>query len=145
MVAMTKPSRRFFRNPAAFGLVEIAISLGVVSFALLALVGLAVVGLNSSRAAQEDTVVASLARNAVSELRSLGYAQLSALSSTNFYYTYDGARASGPEGEAYYECQARFRPPSGGEPLRHVVLEFSWPCQGSKNNGVSFSTSLAEF
>ena len=139
--------RPFVRTRSrAFGLVEIAISLGVVSFALLALIGLTVVGLNSSREAHEDTVVASLARHAVSELSSLNYTNLAALSTTNFYYTYDGAVTNASADSVYYACRVNFKTPAttAPQPMRQFTLEFSWPQKAANTNVTVFSSSIAE-
>jgi len=144
MTGLAIPSSEGAPN-GGFGLVEIVISLGVVSFALIALVGLTMVGLNSSRAAQEDTVVASLARNAVAELKTLGYTRLSTLASTNLYYTYDGAVTNATAAEAYYKCDIRIQSPSGNTPLCNLIVNFSWPLHAANSNVSTFSSSIAEY
>lgn len=130
-----------------FGLVEIAIALGIISFALLSLLGLMAVGLNASKTAREDTVVASLARNVLANLKTLNYAQLSALGSTNFYFTYDGAATNSASSSAYYECRARILMPSQAMLSRSVdvVLDISKPYRSAQTNGTTFSSSIAEY
>jgi uncharacterized protein (TIGR02598 family) len=53
-----------------FSLVEITLALGIVSFALLSVIGLLAVSLNGSRASASDTVIASSAAGLLNELRS---------------------------------------------------------------------------
>ena len=130
-----------------FGLVEIAIALGIVSFALLSLIGLMVVGLNASKAAREDTVVASLSRNVLANLKTLSYPQLATLSTTNYYYTYDGVATNSVAGSAYYECKAAIFPPSqaGLSKSVDVLINISRPYRAVQTNGTTFSSSIAEY
>lgn len=50
------------RSQKAFSLVEVAISLGIISFVLLAIAGLMSVGLDASKSAQTDTILAASSR-----------------------------------------------------------------------------------
>lgn len=113
--------------PAGFGLVEVAMSLGIVSFALLALFGLMSVGLSSGKTSREDMICTGLAMTAFSELRGLPFVDLP--TGTNFYFTYEGGRLS-TSNNAYYECAASVSDstlPSDFGYLRRVRLEIVWP------------------
>lgn len=59
-----------FRLPAgqAFSLVEIVLALGIVSFCLVALMGLFSVGLNASKQAADDTTIASMTAQILGEV-----------------------------------------------------------------------------
>ena len=60
----TKP-----HHPQGFTLIEVALALGVAAFALVAIIGLLPVGLQSNQASLEQTVAAALAANVVADLR----------------------------------------------------------------------------
>ena len=62
---------RFPASPrAAFSLVEVTLSLGIIAFCLVTLVGLLPVGLNSNQAALQQTAAAAIAQAVVADLRS---------------------------------------------------------------------------
>ncbi|EDY20612.1 hypothetical protein CfE428DRAFT_1809 [Chthoniobacter flavus Ellin428] len=54
---------------SGFSLVEVALALGIAVFALVAIIGLIPVGLNSNQASSEQTVAAGLAAGLVADLR----------------------------------------------------------------------------
>ncbi len=60
---MTSPTRS--HRPAGFSLVEVTLALGLVSFVLVALLGLFASGLNSNRASSVDTAVGQIVRDVV--------------------------------------------------------------------------------
>ena len=61
---------------AGFSLVEVVLSIGVVAFAMVALLGLLAVSTNSSRSSDEDTSVAAVAREVMTQMRSVPYSTL---------------------------------------------------------------------
>lgn len=69
----------------AFSLVEVTIALGLVSYALLALMGLFTVGLTSSRDSSVETALSQIALHAASKYSS----------STNVSYNYSGIPSQG--------------------------------------------------
>lgn len=109
-----------------FSLVEVAIALGIVSFVLLALLGLFSVGLNAGKDSQLDTVQAAIVHRMLSEFRT---ADFDTLAETNALFDYAGqAGTSSP----YFECKATFSLPAGLEPavtshLRRVRVEIRYP------------------
>jgi Tfp pilus assembly protein PilV len=61
-----KKSRRI---SAGFSLVEVALALGVAAFALVAIIGLIPIGLNSNQASSEQTAAAGLSAEIIADLR----------------------------------------------------------------------------
>jgi hypothetical protein len=57
------------RSSAGFSLIEVALALGVAAFALVAIIGLIPVGLNSNQASSDQTAAAGLAAGIVADLR----------------------------------------------------------------------------
>lgn len=113
----------------AFSLVEIVIALGLVSFAIVALLSLLSVGLKSSRQAEEDTRIAEMGG---SVLARLSYQNPLPLGGTNLFFDADGKEVLSSS-SAFYECAAAFRSPteielpSVGSNVFLVTLTFSWP------------------
>ena len=54
---------------AGFSLIEVALALGVAAFALVAIIGLIPIGLNSNQTSSEQTAAAGLAAGIVADLR----------------------------------------------------------------------------
>ena len=59
-----------------FSLVEVVLAIGVIAFAMVALLGLLAVSTNSSRSSDEDTSVAAVAREVMTQMRSVPYSTL---------------------------------------------------------------------
>lgn len=132
-----------------FGLVEIAISLAIISFALVSLIGLMAVGLEAGKASREDTMVAALIRSEVTKLASQGYTNITG--ATNFL-NFEGMPTN--ETEAYYLHVTKVRPaddpglPAGvRERATNVTLQFSWPYKrsGKMLNEQVFTTTITEY
>src|SRR2546423_12328016 len=109
----------------AFSLVEVVLALGVISFALLAIIGLFPTALQSGRASIQETRANHLAQQIFSTLRSQAFsaANLSLLGEnstvdlstentasgtpgTLLHATYDGSFVTGAD---YFTIQLRFR------------------------------------
>src|SRR5687768_8134911 len=73
-VALAAASRR--RKRAGFSLIECALSLGVVGFGFVALVGMIPVGLNTFRSAIDATVGAQIAQSLLTEVRQAKFSEL---------------------------------------------------------------------
>ncbi len=87
---------------------EIALSLGVVSFGVVGLIGLLAASFDSSRASDEDTLVASMARQVVAELRVIPFDTLNpgvanATGPQPFYFDHEAHRLPSGTG-AIYQC-----------------------------------------
>lgn len=83
-------SPRSFRSAAGgFSLVEVMLALGVISFAIVSLLGLLTVSSASSRYSEEDTAIAAIARQVDTELRNTLTANLPTAGAT-WYFDNDG-------------------------------------------------------
>jgi len=103
-------------------LVEVALAMGILAFALVALVGMMSVGLNAGRQANNDTQVATIARAALAEFMSSGYG---ALTDTVFFFDHSGKRVAS-EADAYFRCEFAVGEPPGRGGLP-VTMTFKWP------------------
>ena len=133
----------------AFGLVEIAMCLGIVSFVLLALLGLMSVGLDAGKASGEDMTAASLGMSTLAELRAIPYASLPPSATT--YYAFDGVRTNSATG-AHYQCVTEISAsqlPQEGQPdhSKRVKIEITWPVSApvAKRQTNLFETHLAAY
>ena len=110
----------------AFSLTEIVIALGILSFALVAIIGLLNVGLRSSNDAHVDTIKAATVRSILSSVRTN---QQASYSGETRWYKFDGSTNGGAT-DAYFECViATNAPPSAISAQRMVGLrvEFRYP------------------
>ena len=129
----------------AFSLVEVVIAIGLVSFALLALVGLLMTGLRSSRESGEDTSLAFCTETAQELLRAEGFAHAStnaayAAATPAFYFDSAGILQTDTNGiplaaansESQYGCTVTRRAPAVA-PVQATTnllicqLQFVWP------------------
>lgn len=139
--AMGIPSHR------AFSLVEITMALGIATFAILAIAGLLVVGLNQSRDAAQDTNVRSITKTLTTALRASD--DVTTVGPT-MYFDSDANQVTQP-GEAFYECTISLVPtPSGSvfddidsSHLSCVQMEIQWPYGAPQPNKVVRHTSIA--
>jgi uncharacterized protein (TIGR02598 family) len=92
----SRPAKR-----CAFTLIEIAIALGIVSFAVVGLIGVLSVSFDTSRASNQDTIIASMARQVSAELREQPFANLTPGSQKAIYFDNDAHRLESSEGAVY--------------------------------------------
>lgn len=107
----------------AFSLTEVVIALGIVTFTLVAILGLMGVGINASRQSSDDTVLAAMTSYVLGELRGSG------AMSNSFFFDQGGAPL-GNGTNAIYRCEAAPSAPeiSGlSTNFRKVRLVFTWP------------------
>lgn len=86
-----------------FSLVEVVLALGVISFAIVSLLGLMTVSTGASRLSDEDTVIAAIARQVDTELRNTTFANLPA-TGTAWYFDNEGHHLTTAAG-AIYQCK----------------------------------------
>ncbi|CAN5452969.1 hypothetical protein BH09VER1_BH09VER1_36210 [soil metagenome] len=107
----------------AFSLVEVTIALGVFAFAIISLVGLLSVGLQTERLAHQDTAISNIVSYVLSDLRGSKYATITGdttnVTKTNFtrWYQFDadgafllsGTTTASPAAQAssFYLCTAQ--------------------------------------
>lgn len=113
------------RSRAAFSIVEVVLALGVIGFALLAIIGLLPIGLQSGRASIQETRATHLASDVFTTLRSQPFtaASLSLLGGSStinlmtentaqgsqgplLYADYEGRFVGAPD---YFKIEIRFR------------------------------------
>ena len=91
---------------AGFTLIEVVLALGLASFALLALVSLIPVALESSHHAQEITRISKAFQQVTSDLTQGQFANIASIAAatagtTNFYFDYDGNQKQPGTATAY--------------------------------------------
>ncbi len=156
VVERSRP-RKVHARHGAFTLVEIALALAVISFALLALLGLISVSLQASKNANHDTQIALASEYALSLLTSQPYATLAGASATTNYFDYQGAPTtqSSVTDPAVFNCiiqtsttnMAPFSWANGNTNLIAVELTFTWPGQTNTtgNNAKTIWTSISAY
>jgi uncharacterized protein (TIGR02598 family) len=113
----------------AFSLVEVVVALGLVSFVIVALLGLLSIGMKSSRQAEEDTRIAGMGSSVLALLRNV---ESLPAGGTNLLFDAEGNETTNAAA-SFYECAASFRVPADSEipgvgtNAVVVVLRFSWP------------------
>jgi Tfp pilus assembly protein PilV len=147
------------RSRQAFSLVEVALALGIAAIALVAIIGLIPVGLNSNQASSEQTAAAGLATGIVADLqatpieipavekKSLRYQvplPVSGSASHCLFLQEDGALAGGLDANAEATLDPRYRAtlfitaPAGATQKSATLVRVlvTWPAmadpQGSK-------------
>lgn len=91
----------------AFSLIEVVLALGIVSFAMMAVVGTLPVGLRSSQQSRSQIAAANIARQIQGDLQQISFQNNSSdaltiekLPDNPFYFSQDGTRSE--ERDAYY-------------------------------------------
>ena len=69
-------SRRALRGSRGFNMVEIALAIGIIGFALVSILGLFAVGLNASRDTADDSMASLLVQAVVADRRSTPYSSI---------------------------------------------------------------------
>lgn len=130
---MTSP-----RSQSAFSLVEVSIALGIVSFCLVALIGLLPAGINNNRSSNEETAAVNLLTAVVSDLRSTAKTAaasprfgISTTSSTTLFFAEDGTPGSADQSR--FRVQTTLTAPSANQDqtatVGHILV--SWPAAQS--------------
>lgn len=107
-------------------------ALGILSFALLAIIGLLNVGLGAGKSAQIDTVQATVARSVLSSIRTN---TLGNFSGTVSWYTFDGAATN--ESGAFLRCEVSTNAPPptvAASNMVTLVLNFQYPVSAPLTN-----------
>lgn len=136
----------------AFSLVEVVIAIGLVSFALLALVGLLVTGLKSSRESGEDTSLAFCTETTQALLRAEGFAEVSTTtayapgdSTPDFFFDSSGNLQADSAGvpldiqnaDSLYGCIVTRSAPLQSQATTNLLvcqLKFTWPLAAPATN-----------
>lgn len=81
------------RSPAplrAFSLIEVVLALGIISFALVSIMGVTCVGFKSFQQAISTTVETQIVQGLANQLQQTKYTSLSVAGNTNYYFNYEG-------------------------------------------------------
>jgi uncharacterized protein (TIGR02598 family) len=155
-----------------FSLVEIVLAMGVLSFSIIAMLGLLSLGVNSSKNSFDESMIAAMAREALASLRQQRFGNnalfnnLAAGSAETIYFDINGVRLqqngadmdkpSAMASGAIYQCTVtavsgtdRLGPAPaamGSTPcLLDLVLTFQWPISNHTTNSYSLRTSIARY
>lgn len=107
-------------------------ALGILSFALLAIIGLLNVGLGAGRSAQVDTIQSTVARSILASVRTN---TPGSFSGTTTWYTFDGVETN--ESGAFLRCQVSTNAPPPSIPAANMVslvLNFQYPVSAPVSN-----------
>jgi len=104
--ATSTPSR--LKSRQAFSLVEVVLAIGVVSFAMMAMVGVLPIGLRSAQESHSQVAMANIARQLQGELQQISFRSdstnpltISSLTNTPLYYTLEGMKTASVA-DSYY-------------------------------------------
>lgn len=114
----------------AFSLVEVTIALGIVSFALISVLGMMPVGLSTMRAAMDQTTEAQISRRISGEMMLTPFSRLDTwVSNSPLYFDDQGGLQTALDQDTRYT----------------VVLRRGVPVFPGSSNAVNLSSSLATF
>jgi uncharacterized protein (TIGR02598 family) len=111
-------SKRKASSPVrAFTLVEVVLALGVVSFAMISMMGLLTVGLKTFHEAINATTESEITQRLANELALSKYSSLSTSSLSNYYFTQEGIQTNSANAIYYatVSAPAKLNVP-GGDP-----------------------------
>ncbi len=138
----------------AFSLVEIALALGIVSFALAGIVGLLSATLQTSRSSMDDLLVSEMTSNFVNSIRKQDFTNISS-NPTNVFFDMSGKMINGMDTStglisnvtaptavaqgAVYVCTAQVTSDAaleadGAPNLWNIRLMFQWPAGTPSTN-----------
>lgn len=134
------------RSFSAFSLVEVVLAIGVVSFSVLATVGLLSVASDTNKNAKDEASTARLASNEFERLRSLSSATFSTYYpnySTRYYDSNSTDLGTTKTAKAVYELHIQFSTPQNGTADALLNAEVRYPAQApAANQSVSRFTVL---
>jgi uncharacterized protein (TIGR02598 family) len=129
----------------AFSLVEVVLAIGVVSFAMMAMLGTLPVGLKSSQQSRGQVATANIARQLQGELQQISFAGASqdtltveTLADQSLYYSLEGTKTDA--GSAYYVANFAVTnvalPGLSIDPsrARNVTVTLSYPANASEGD-----------
>ncbi len=151
----------------AFSLVEMAIALGIVAFALTAIVGLLSATLKTGKSALDDMLVSEMTSDLVNTLRKQSFTNISS-NATNVFFDIAGKRVNPVDATtgvisnlttataisqgAVYMCSPTVRSDTNMEGtnsfpnLWRITLAFQWPVTtGSTPNQKSIHAEIARY
>lgn len=97
---------------SGFSLVEVTIAIGIVSFALVTLLGVVPVGLIATQDAMRQTARSQIIKQISSDLGMMPFAKLGGYLGSNQYYDYNGCRSVGTNERIFVATMTNALPPS---------------------------------
>lgn len=110
------------RSKAGFSLVEVCLALGVFAFAILSVVGLLVIALDTSRETQRDSTLTSIIRTMDVDLRTA----TTSTAQTKYYDTY-GKPVPAAQGTYQVSLNPATYTPMNGAPIKLWSATISYP------------------
>lgn len=128
------PSRQPELRKLGFSLIEVVIAIGIVSFAMMAILGLFSVGLQSNRESAEDTTLALMSQQMNAWSRSQPFTNLTA-SNTVFFFNAGGELTRTANGDpattagidSHYSCTISPQTNSVSTNLIYLQSRYEWP------------------
>ena len=129
----------------SFSLVEVVLAIGIVSFSVLASVGLLSVGNDTNKRARDEGFAAQIAANEFSRIRSLGAATFPSSIPTTFPARFfDGdMKETTTTAQAAYELRVDLVVAPGGTADAVLNAEVRYPPQSTNPNIIRFTTLIA--
>jgi uncharacterized protein (TIGR02598 family) len=123
-----------------FSLIEVVIAIGVMAFAMTAMIALLSVGMTSSRDSTSDTTLGDMATFMLNNMRATNAATnwVDGTTTTNYFDESGGYLTDSPT-NAFYRCQSTLSRSAAtnsnyGNQLWEVSLIFTWPPPFSSTN-----------
>ena len=113
------------KRQRAFSLIEVVIAIGIMAFAMTAMLSLLAVAMRSDKQSGSDTALSEMSRQVFNNLRALPYSTLPA--ATNYYFDLDGAPCA--QTNANYTCVVTVTNDSAvaSGNLTQIQMQFTWP------------------
>jgi len=160
-----QPALRTSRARAGFSLVEVAVALGIISFALVAIFALIPVGLTSSQTAIAQTGANDILSAVFTDLRATpptapvgqsattqrfqipipAAAATTSPASAIFYFDSEGQAKSYVQANSRYRLSVAFLPNTNARAATLAFLKVTWPALADPANAAGSVTMFAAF
>lgn len=135
---------------SAFSLVEVAMSLGITAFAMVAILGLVPIGVNSSQSAINQTAVANIATAIAADLRTTGKTDaatprlgISLSGSSTYYFDESGGAARSLMPNSRYQVAVSVSPvPADQRQATKVGIVVTWPAAAKPANAAGMISTF---
>jgi uncharacterized protein (TIGR02598 family) len=98
------------KKRAGFSLVEVTIAIGIVSFALVTLLGVVPVGLIATQEAMRQTAESQIIKQISSDLGMMPFAKIGNYLASGQYFDYNGSRSSGTNDRIFLATMTKAMP-----------------------------------
>lgn len=127
----------------AFSLVEVVLAMGIVSFSVLATVGLLSVATDTNRRSRDETFAAQLAANEFERMRSLSAANFPTSTYNTRYFDSNLKEVGSGDITAVYEFGVTISPAPSPAPADLIFnAEVRYPAKAPNQNKVLFTTLM---